>query len=167
MSLFHLMRGQLCHWALHRAFEHPVLRQACFSPLLIYLLIYYSLLSSVCLVCQLITPLTYGICTVNHQHFLANLAFRQTQRSPLGATSSLMLRLPELVWGKGGGSCALPRYMTGKSPSLHGKEATLRARVRWQSSRYWNLRACETIHGFKLTTFLDSTLREYLKGENN
>lgn len=119
------------------------------------------------LVCQLITPLAYGICRVNHQHLPANLAFRQTQRSPLGATSSLMLRLPELVWGKGEGSCVSPRYMTGKSPSLHRKEATLWAGVRWQSSCCWNLRACETINGLKLTTFLDGMFRENLKGQTN
>lgn len=129
LSLLNLMRGKLCQ---HRAFEHPLLRQVCWCPFWIYLPIYYSLLSSIGLLWQLIMVLTYGICTVNHHNFLANLAFRRTQKSPLGATSLLMLRLPGLVWGKGEGSCVLQRYMTGKSLFLHRKEAVLWATIRWQ-----------------------------------
>lgn len=147
------MRGKLRqHWTL----EHSTWGKCVQSPFLIYLPVYYSLLSSICLVWQLITVLTSRICTVNHHNFLANLAFRRTQKSPLGATSLLMLRLPGLVWGKGEGSCVLQRYMTGKSPFLHRKEAELGAVVRWWSSWYWNLIAWRPIHGFKLATFLDA-----------
>lgn len=86
---------------------------------LMYFPIDYSLLSWIRLVWQVITVLTSGISTVNHHNFLANSAFRQTQKSPLGATSLLMLRLPGSVWGKGEGSCVLQRSMTGKPPFPH------------------------------------------------